>query len=126
MNVPAEIMAHEKTAPAMGDETIRAAPVRATPDVELRSLFSLLDDPDERVARAVMERILQRGHACGQPSEILSPLTEFAKDSRNPLAQSRAEAIATQFNAEGLAAEFEALNFRLARGAGVPSKKACC
>lgn len=87
-----------------------------TPDMELRSLFALLDDPDERVARPVMERILQRGRASASNSEVITPLAEFARSARNDLARMRAEEISIEFNADGLATEFEALGRRLAKG----------
>src|SRR5581483_3270667 len=79
-------------------------------DSELRSLFSLLDDPDERIARAVIERILQRG------SDAIAPLTVFAERASNALAKERAEKITHEFSTASLAHEFEALNEELALG----------
>ena len=79
-------------------------------DSELRSLFALLDDPDPRVADAVMERILKRG------SDAILPLTAFANDSADALARERAESIITECNASALARSFEVLGTKLANG----------
>ncbi len=79
-------------------------------DSELRSLFSLLDDPDERIARAVTERILQRGR------EAIAPLAIFAEHADNTLAKTRAERITAEFSASFLTREFETLAFQFAEG----------
>jgi regulator of sirC expression with transglutaminase-like and TPR domain len=79
-------------------------------DVELRSLFSLLDDPDERIARAVTERILQRG------SEAIAPLASFAERADSTLAKTRAERIAAEFSTGYLTHEFETLAVQFAEG----------
>ena len=82
----------------------------ATEDAELRSLFSLLDDPDERIALAVTERILQRG------GEATAPLAFFAERADNGLAKTRAERIAAEFSAVNLTHEFETLAVQFAEG----------
>ncbi|MHB8391827.1 MAG: transglutaminase family protein [Acidobacteriaceae bacterium] len=86
------------------------------PDRELRSLFSLLDDPDERIAAIVMERILARIRASSWPGEVIGPLATLAKTAENPLARRRAERLAIESRAGDLALEFEALSPRLAAG----------
>ncbi len=88
----------------------------ARPDPELRSLFSLLDDPDERIAQIVMERILERGRASTDPSNVTVPLLTFARKSASSLARTRAERLAIEFHSNSLADEFEALGARLAAG----------
>jgi regulator of sirC expression with transglutaminase-like and TPR domain len=82
----------------------------ATEDAELRSLFSLLDDPDERIALAVTERILQRG------GEAIAPLAVFAEHADNSLAKTRAERITAEFSAVNLTHEFETLAIQFAEG----------
>ncbi len=79
-------------------------------DSELRSLFSLLDDPDERIARAVTERILQRG------SEAIAPLAMFAERADSMLAKTRAERISAEFSTGYLTKEFETLAIQFAEG----------
>jgi regulator of sirC expression with transglutaminase-like and TPR domain len=79
-------------------------------DPELRSLFALLDDPDERIARAVTERILQRG------SEAIAPLATFAQHADSTLAKARAERIAAEFSTGYLSREFETLAHQFAEG----------
>ncbi len=81
-----------------------------TEDSELRSLFSLLDDPDERIAHAVTERILQRG------SEAIAPLASFAERADSGLAKKRAERIAAEFSTGYLTKEFETLALQFAEG----------
>ncbi len=80
------------------------------PDVELRSLFALLDDPDPRIAEVVTERIRTRGHGA------ISPLLDFLELNSDPLARTRGEQIAAEFNIERMNREFESLAQRLERG----------
>jgi regulator of sirC expression with transglutaminase-like and TPR domain len=80
------------------------------PDAELRSLFSLLDDPDERIAEAVTDRIRSRGIGA------LAPLAAFLERTSDPLALSRAKRISLEFNTDVLASEFETLSLDLAEG----------
>ncbi len=81
------------------------------PDAELRSLFALLDDPDERIAQAVIERLKQRG------SIAIRPLATFAEQAIDPLARERAKRIAEESNIAILTREFETLSVQLAEGA---------
>ena len=81
----------------------------AAPDRELLSLFALLDDPDPRIAEAVTERIRKRGH------EAISPLLSFLEFNADPLARTRGEQIAMEFNTELMNREFQALAARLDR-----------
>lgn len=119
MNAPLELLSPEHSAdlfisndrsPLFGERE------RTLIDSELVSLFALLDDPDERVARAVIERILQRGRTSHHPSEVIAPLARFAKQATNRLAKTRAEQISIEFNSAQLIAEFESLAHRLAEG----------
>ena len=79
-------------------------------DEELRSLFSLLDDPDHSIATAVTDRIRSRGR------EVLSPLLEFIDLAPDPLARERAEVLAREFNEELLLGEFAKLAHRMDQG----------
>src|ERR1019366_9640906 len=99
----AETYLHEIEAPAQEW-------LSGTADSELRSLFSLLDDPDERIALAVTERILQRG------SEAIAPLASFAEHADSVLAKNRAERISAEFSAGYLTHEFEILAVQFAEG----------
>jgi regulator of sirC expression with transglutaminase-like and TPR domain len=76
-------------------------------DSELRSLFTLIDDPDQRVAEAVEERLRTRGKS------VMMPLFDFANTSTG-LARERAFAIATEFHVDLLAEEFDTLDKQLA------------
>jgi regulator of sirC expression with transglutaminase-like and TPR domain len=92
-------------------EAIQSASLRPeTVDEELRSLFALLDDPDERIARAVTKRIVERGR------EAILPLRAFAKRADNTLARTRAERIAAEFSSTSLTSEFEELAKQFATG----------
>ncbi|MDP4198337.1 MAG: transglutaminase-like domain-containing protein [Bacteroidota bacterium] len=79
------------------------------PDSELRSLLSLLDDPDPRIADAVTQRIRMRGE------DALLPLMTFLESASDPLARKRAEELSAQFNLEQLRAGFENLALRFKR-----------
>jgi regulator of sirC expression with transglutaminase-like and TPR domain len=79
-------------------------------DSELRSLLTLLDDPDPRVSEAVTERILKRGQGA------ILPLIEFAQLSNDSLARQRAEEIIAHCNAGTLSTLFEALGTKLTNG----------
>lgn len=79
-------------------------------DTELRSLLSLLDDPDHRVASAVTDRLRLRGQA------VLNPLLDFIDFAPDPLARERAETLAREFNEEILLAEFRKLERRIEQG----------
>jgi regulator of sirC expression with transglutaminase-like and TPR domain len=79
------------------------------PDAELRSLFSLLDDPDPRVAEAVQERIRKRGE------EAVLPLLSFLESSQDALARERGEILAGEFNSEQLRIGFHSLSSRFLR-----------
>lgn len=76
-------------------------------DSELRSLFSLIDDPDSRVAEAVEERLRTRG------ASIMMPLFAFANASSG-LARERAVRIGRELNVEILAEEYDTLEKQLA------------
>jgi regulator of sirC expression with transglutaminase-like and TPR domain len=78
-------------------------------DRELRSLFSLLDDPDPRVAEAVTERIRKRGE------DVIPLLLHFMESTSEPLARDRAESITSEFTTARLTREFEVINRRLER-----------
>ena len=91
-------------------QAILTARTERTPfalDAELRSLFSLLDDPDERVASAVTDRIKKRGLS------VLEPLLDLSRTTDDDLTRIRIEQITTEFNTEVLASEFLALSRRL-------------
>lgn len=79
-------------------------------DEELRSLFSLLDDPDHSVATAVTDRLRLRGR------DVLPPLLEFIDLAPDALARERAEMLAREFNEELLLAEFRKLAVRIEQG----------
>lgn len=79
-------------------------------DQELRSLFTLLDDPDHRIAEAVTERLRSRGQS------VLDPLLEFIDFAPDPLARERAETLAREFNEEILTEEFKRLAGRMDQG----------
>lgn len=108
-------MPHEMLSPRIGTPApfiASGAPVFSAEaeDSELRSLFSLLDDPDERIARAVTARIIERG------TEAVGPLSQFARTSENRLARTRAERIAAEFSSTSLTKEFERLALQFAEG----------
>jgi len=84
-------------------------PSRGTIDNELRSLFALLDDPDERIAAAVTDRIKSRG------PNVIESLLDHSRNTSDELTRIRIEQITTEFNTEILATEFEALALRLHR-----------
>lgn len=79
----------------------------AAPDVQLASLFALLDDPDPRIAETVTDQIRKRGH------DALLPLLTFLDGTIEPLARKRAEELSLQFNTERLNREFSLLKLRL-------------
>jgi regulator of sirC expression with transglutaminase-like and TPR domain len=91
-------------------QTSSVTTLAAPPDSELRSLFALLDDPDPRIAEAVTERIRKRGH------DVIFPLLSFLEMTSDPLARTRGEEIAAEFNCERLNREFKALALRLDQG----------
>src|SRR2546421_54265 len=76
-------------------------------DSEFRSLVSLLDDPDSRVAEAVVERLRLRG------ASILEPLLDFIDISPDELARRRALAIAKDFTDSVLIQGFSDLRVKL-------------
>src|SRR5437879_976018 len=76
-------------------------------DSEFRSLVSLLDDPDSRIATVVEERLRLRGTA------ILEPLLEFIDISSDELARRRAQAIAKDFTDSVLIEGFSNLRVKL-------------
>jgi len=84
--------------------------ITAQPDSELRSLFSLLDDPDEKIGEAVTERIRSRGLSA------IAPLNAFMEHTNDPLALSRANRISLEFTTDILTSEFETLSLNLAEG----------
>lgn len=84
--------------------------IAGTQDNELHSLFSLLDDPDSRVANVVEARLRAKGNF------VIEPLTNFLGSSDDGLAIRRATGIIRDLNEEGLAKEFEALRLRLDEG----------
>src|SRR5690349_11671722 len=79
-------------------------------DRELSSLFSLLDDPDPRIATAVTERLRSRGHS------VVVPLLDFIETTPEQLAQQRGQQIVREFNETILLEEFQALAERVDRG----------
>jgi regulator of sirC expression with transglutaminase-like and TPR domain len=93
--------AHDLTHP----ELISTAP--SAIDSELRSLFTLIDDPDRRVAEAVEERLRSRG------ASVMEPLFDFARTSSG-LARERALELAREFHVGALAEEFDTLDKQLA------------
>lgn len=84
-------------------------------DEELRSLLSLLDDPDSAIALAVTERLRSRGKI-GGPSSLLDPLLDFIDTRPDALARERAQMLAQEFNEEILLAEFAKLARRMDQG----------
>jgi regulator of sirC expression with transglutaminase-like and TPR domain len=76
-------------------------------DSELRSLFTLLDDPDAGVAKAVEARLRARGEF------VINPLLDFLGTSHDTLAIKRAAGIVRELTSDVLAVEFEALRMRL-------------
>lgn len=81
-----------------------------TTDQELRSLFTLLDDPDTRVGEAVTDKLRQKG------TSVIEPLLEFIDLSPDELARDRAEQIVQEFNDDVLVREFENLRRRFESG----------
>jgi regulator of sirC expression with transglutaminase-like and TPR domain len=79
-------------------------------DQELHSLFSLLDDPDSRVATAVEARLRAKGNF------VIEPLYDFLGSSHDSLAIRRATGIIRDLNEEGLAKEFERLRLKIDEG----------
>lgn len=78
-----------------------------TVDTELRSLLTLIDDPDRRVAEAVEERLRTRG------ASVMEPLFDFARTATG-LARERALELARDFHVTALADEFDTLDKQLA------------
>src|ERR1035441_629852 len=101
---------HGKPAYGAMADGIAVSSTFAEPDSELRSLFSLLDDPDERIGEAVIERIRNRGGVA------IAPLAAFIDRTSDPLALARAKRISLEFNTDILAGEFETLSLDLAEG----------
>lgn len=81
--------------------------LQGSADGEFLSLVSLLDDPDDRVATAVEERLRTRGFS------MLHPLLEFIDLSHDELAKRRASVIAHEFNEQMLIEEFSKLRYKL-------------
>ncbi|MEP7235237.1 MAG: transglutaminase-like domain-containing protein [Ignavibacteriota bacterium] len=81
--------------------------IPGTPDGEFNSLLSLLDDPDDRIASAVEERLRQRGPL------VLNPLLDFIDLSADDLAKRRATVLAKEFNETILLDEFTALRRKI-------------
>jgi regulator of sirC expression with transglutaminase-like and TPR domain len=79
-------------------------------DSELRSLFTLLDDPDPRVAEAVTERIRKRGQ------DVIPRLLNFIDITPEPLARERAEIITSEFHTGRLTRELEEISVRMDEG----------
>ena len=76
-------------------------------DSELRSLFTLLDDPDPRVAEAVTERIRKRGR------DVIPHLLDFIDITSEPLARERAEGLTSEFHTDRLTRELEEITIRM-------------
>ena len=74
---------------------------------EFNSLLSLLDDPDVRVAEAVVDRLRSMG------SVVFDPLLDFLLHTSDELAQFRASSVIRKLNEDRLAKEFVVLSKRL-------------
>ncbi len=82
----------------------------ATSDAELRSLFALLDDPDQHIGTVVENKLRARG------TFVIDPLIRFADSSHDALAIRRATGIVRDINGENLICQFEALRMKLEEG----------
>ncbi len=76
-------------------------------DSELRSLLTLLDDPDPSVTAIVEARLKSRGR------DAIAALSEFAEHSNDPLGSERATQIIRELNEEYLLEAFLELRTKL-------------
>lgn len=85
----------------------RSAEFTLQEERELTSLFALLDDPDPRVAEAVLMRLRTKGE------RVLPRLLDYRFDAKDDLANERLELIVQEINVERLVREFELLAERI-------------